>query len=136
MALKLAAPIEKEFTLDETDQHYCTEGTRVTIRQAAQAQHERRSNLFATLTREYLDENEDGVVRLVQRFNLPELMRMEAYLTLVESNIEDENGSPLFRPGMSESQFAKSWGKLPQIAAYEIHKKVLEVNPDWKPAGE
>ena len=135
MALKLSAPIEKDFTLDKTDEAFGTEGTRVRVRQATQAQHERRASLFATLIREY-PEGETNNVRFVQRFSLPELIRIEAYLTLISSNIEDENSRPLFYEGMNETQFSRSWGRLPPAVAIEIHDKVLEVNPDWRPEGE
>ncbi len=135
MALKLSAPIEKDFVLEKTDEMFGTEGTRVRVRQATQAQHERRASLFATLIREY-PEGDMNNVRFVQRFSLPELMRIEAFLTLIDSNIEDENSRPLFHEGMSEAQFSRSWGRLPPAVAIEIHDKVLEVNPDWIPEGE
>jgi hypothetical protein len=135
MALKLSAPLEKDFPLDKTDALFGTEGTRVRIRQATQAQHERRASLFATLIREY-PEGDTNSVRYVQRFSLPELMRIEAYLTLIDSNIEDEASRPLFQEGMNEAQFTRAWGRLPPAVAMEIHDRVLEVNPDWRPEGE
>lgn len=134
MPFKLIAPVEKEFTLDRADKFYGVTGspTRVIMRQASQLQKERRDELFATLTREYDGKAED-VVRYVQRFSLSELMRMEVYLSLVGANLEDENGRPMFRKGMSEQDFNRAWGKLPPDVCAEIHEKVYEVNPTWNP---
>jgi len=137
MAFKLTAPLEKEFALEETDKFYSTGGgTMVRIRQATQREHERRSRFFAQIIqRVEPDEQGKNMISYIQNFCLPELMRIEAYLTMVDSNILDENSNPLFKPGMTEGEFMNAWGKLPQIVAYEIHEKVLEVNPDWIPLG-
>jgi hypothetical protein len=137
MALKLTAPVEQEFVLERTDKQYGTEGTTVRIRQATQRDHERRAKIYSTLIRR-IEENELGneSVSFIQHFSFPELMRIQAMLTVIESNIEDENGKPLFWRGMSDVEFNASWGKLPAIVAIEIHDHVLELNPDWMPQGE
>lgn len=137
MPLQLTAPIEKVCELTETDRLFGSSGTVVVIRQASQAGHERRSELFSTLVSEHKENsNDDNSVRYIQRFSILELMRIEAYLTVVSSNIIDENGHLLFKEGMSEFSFNRAWGKLPPSVAREIHDKVLEVNPDWLPLGE
>lgn len=133
MALKLTAPIEKEFTLDHTDRLFETEGTTVRVRQASQRENEERAALFQEMIRRY-DANDN--VSVIQHFNFPRLMRKQAQLTVVESNITDETGRALFRPGMPGAEFELAWGKLPPAVAWEIHEKVLELNPDWAPAGE
>lgn len=145
MPLKLLSPLYKTFTLDRSDKRYENEGeaTSVTIKQAAQHEHERRQQLFATLERRYSDLSPDEMT-LVQTISMEELKRMEVYLTLCESNIEDENGKALFpsRKGkgghpqmtLTQSQFGEAWGKLPPDVANEIHEKVLEVNFIWSGA--
>ena len=137
MALKLAAPIEKECKLEETDKHFETEGTTILILQASQKEHEKRSSMFSEIIRRVeRDEEGNQSISFVERFCVPELMRVEARLTIVESNIEDEKGKPLFKKNMSHTAFDRAWGKLPPLVAYEIHSKILEVNPDWVPLGE
>lgn len=136
-AFKLAAPIQEEFTLEKTDALFGCSGTRVTIRQATQEQHERRSTLFENLVREYDSKNSGERLRTIQKYNEPELRRMEAFLTVVSSNIEAEDGAQLFRAGMTEVEFQKAWGLLPPSVAAEIHSKVLLVNKLWAgPEGE
>jgi len=144
MPLKLSPPIEKTFTLDKTDKLYGAEGTTVTIRQASQLQHERRQDLFASMQSRLTEDT--GIVELVQRFNLPEVHRIEAMLTIIDCNIESEDGKPLFKfkkvsktgsvLAMSEREFKEAWGQLPVDVATEIHEKILEVNPTWGASGE
>lgn len=143
MPLKLTPPIEKTFNLEKTDKLYESEGTTVTVRQASQLHHERRQDLWATMNSRFGGETD--TVELVQRFNQSELHRIETMLTLVDCNIEDENGKPLFKfkkqgssnsLDMSEIAFRNAWGKLPVDVAIEIHEKVLEVNPTWSNQGE
>jgi len=146
MAFKLSAPIEKEFVLDKTDEIYGEKGdepTRVSIRQATQADHERRSSLWDTLTQEVEGEdfsNPDSV-RIIQRLSVAELNRLEVYLTIVGCNIVKEDGKELFKfkngkLDMSERAFINAWGLLPPIVANEIHEKVREVNITWAKGGE
>lgn len=144
MALRLNPPVEKTFLLEETNKNYESEGTSVTIRQASQGQFEKRQDLFAEMTSKFT--NDPGLVEVVQRFSIPELHRIEAYLTLVDCNIEDEDGGLLFRISkdnkghsylnMTEKEFERAWAKLPVDVAAEIHEKVLEMNPTWGSRGE
>jgi hypothetical protein len=131
---KLIAPIEKTFALTRTDELFDSDGTVVTVRQASQAQHELREAMWDTFVREERTDDElpDGVaVRYEQKFSFLELMRVEAQLTVVESNIMTLDDSQLFWRGMSKAQFDKAWGQLPAAVCSEIHAKVLEANPDW-----
>lgn len=140
MPIKLIAPLEKDFTLDRSDARYGTDGepTRLTIRQATQAQHERRSAIYSEIT-QYWDK-EEGDVRLRQHWTMEQLKRVETFLTLVGCNLKGEDGNPMFRfkqengrqvLDMSDADFATAWGMLPPDMASEIHEKVLKVNLDW-----
>lgn len=145
MPLKLTTPIYKSFTLDRSDARYGNDGeaTIITVKQAAQHEHERRQQLFATLERRYSDLSPDQMT-LVQTISMEEIKRMEVWLTLCESNIEDEDGKDLFpskkaknghpQLALTQGQFVEAWGKLPPDVAEEIHEKVLEVNFIWSGA--
>lgn len=141
MPIQIKAPIIREFVLSKSDKAFGNEGesTRVTIRQATQAAHERRSTLFSQITREWSD-GSDGI-RLTQHFSMEELKRLEVFLTLAGCNIEDEDGKPLFSFSpegylRDEGKFNRAWGLLPPLVAQEIHECVQVVNIDWRPEGE
>lgn len=142
MPLQLRVPLEQEFELKESDRRFGSEGesTRITIRQATQAAHERRAALFANVIRELGKDSGEDVVRLIQRFSFEELKRIEVFLTLVGCNILGPDDKPLFRFNsngkMSEADFNEAWGKLPPFVCDEMHDCVLEVNVDWRPMGE
>lgn len=142
MAMRLKTPEQKQFPLDIADP---SGATYVTIRQATQLEQEMRAELWATSSR-ILRDRVGPEIELRQRISLPEIMRKEIFLTLCACNIEDENGQPLFqfstdtqtgrtRP-VSEPEFEKAFGKLPLAVAYEIHNKVLQLNPSWGGQGE
>jgi|WetSurSiteA1Bulk_404760.scaffolds.fasta_scaffold08291_2 hypothetical protein len=141
MGLRLSPPIEKTFTLEEIDKKYGGDThTVITIRQASQMQHEKRQDLWATMKSRFLT-GEPGM-EITQRFSIPELMRVEVYLTMTDCNIEDEDGKMLFTfkqdnkgrqfIAMDAGRFAEAWGKLPPDVCLAIHDKVIEVNPDWE----
>lgn len=141
MPLKLMAPIIETFVLEETDKLFENAGepTTVTIRQATQMQHEKRQSIFATME-QTMPVNSEEAPLMRHRFVAAELARMETYLTLVDCNIENESGKPLFKfrkddkgLEMTTSEFKEAFGQLPLIVANEIHSKVLEVNDGWKP---
>lgn len=142
MPLKLVAPIEETFTLDKSDAQYGTDGepTRVTIRQATQAHNEKRSAIFSEVTRVMGQDSSNEEIQLRQRWSLEELKRIEVFLTLIDCNILDEKGHPLFsfrnsknnqEIDMSLQEFSAAFGKLPPDVAQEIHDKVLKVNLTW-----
>lgn len=142
MSFKLSPPIEETFHLERTDETFDVQGepTIITIRQATQLQNERRFNQFATIKQRFIPGDDE--VEISQRFSPPELMRVEAFLTLTGSNITSDDGKPLFNfksdkngrtvLDMSEKAFELAWGELPNLVAVEIHEKVLEVNPTWR----
>ena len=138
MALKLTAPIEKDFILEKTDKEYDVKDdhTTVRIRQATQGQCEIRNALLSEFTRVF-----DGdQLTVSQHFSPEELYRREVELTLVACNIEGESGKPLFffKVGkIDPASFKKGWALLAPMVAEEIHDKVLEMNPLWAgPMGE
>jgi len=143
MPLKLVAPIEETFTLDRSDAQFGTDGepTRVTIRQATQAHNEKRSAIFSEVTRVMgQDSTSNEEIQLRQRWSLEELKRIEVFLTMIDCNILDEKGKPLFgfrsnkssqELDMSLQEFSAAFGKLPPEVAEEIHEKVLKVNLTW-----
>lgn len=142
MPLQLIAPIYETFILEETDEKFKVEegqSTTVTIKQAAQFEHEQRQDLFSVLERKYKELTPDEIT-LVQRISMEELKRLETYLTLVECNIKAEDGKDLFPSkkkgkepslAMRRHQFEQAWGSLPPTVAREIHGKVLLVNKLW-----
>jgi hypothetical protein len=151
MALKLSAPIEKTFNLEQTDKEFPpdegSEPTSVTIKQATQAQHERRMELFALLRNKFSwDDDGKQTIESIENRNIYTVQRRDAFLTLAGCNIviEPPKGSkpvPLFRfkdgsLDMTEDEFTEAWGRLPAFVAREIHTKVLEVNPTWRMSGE
>ncbi len=140
MGLRLSPPVEKTFLLEDIDEKYGGDTkTSITIRQASQLQHEKRQDLWATMKSRFLT-GEAGM-EITQRFSVPELMRVEVYLTLTDCNIEDEDGKLLFTfkqdnkgrqyLAMDSARFAEAWGKLPPDVCAAIHERVMEVNPDW-----
>lgn len=149
MPIKLIAPLIQTVTLDESDKKYGNDGepTTVTIRQATQGQHGERQALFSTLERKW-SEAEPDHVSLIQHLSSAELMRLEVWLTLLGSNLLDEDGKSLVFPSkqdkngdtrldMTRRQFDDAWARLLPDIAVEIHDKVLDVNPLWKgPLGE
>lgn len=140
MPIQLAAPLEKEFKLVQSDEDYGKKGdepTTVLVRQAKQGEHERRAALFAQIVREQVRNAPEEVVRFVQHFSFEELKRLEVFLTLKACNIKKEDGSFLWdydkKGYITESKFNEGWALLPVSVAKEIHDCVLAVNVDWNP---
>ena len=145
MPLRLTAPLLETFTLDKADEKYGSmdDPTIVKVKQASQSQHEQRQALFSTLEQRW-NQLEPDEVALVQTISMEEVKKLEVFLSLVESNFEDDDGNPLFpsRQGkdgnpelaMSQKAFVTAWGKLLPDIAREIHEKVLKVNPLWRGA--
>lgn len=142
MPIKLAAPLYETYTLDESDKRYGDpeDPTTITVKQASQGDHELRQSMFSTLEQKWKQLEPDEVT-LVQRISMEELKKLEVYLTLCDSNMEDGDGNPLFpskndkdgnpRLAMSKSKFMETWSLLNPFVANEIHKKVLKLNPLW-----
>lgn len=149
MPLKLAHIPEKMFPLDEelVKLDYPAEDvkdTYVTIKQATRRETEALAELTAEQVRSW---NAAGTeIREIFRFSIPEHQRIEAMLTMVDCNILDPNGEPLFRfkkqkngelvLSMNSDEFKSVWGKLDDRVANLIHNKVRKMNPQWGPQGE
>jgi hypothetical protein len=153
MALKLAAPIEKTFELEETDKEFPAEDgtdkepTIVTVKQASQKESETRLDMFSKY-KTVLKVYEDGSQEMSneENRNILRIQRKDAFLTLVGCNIQwqpegKKKPENLFKfengkIAMTETEFADAWGMLPAFVCREIHSKILEVNPTWRTAGE
>lgn len=149
MPLKLSEPLYEDKVLELTDERYGDNGdpTTVTVKKAAQHEHERRQEFFSRMERRWNpNEAEDEMeITLVQELSQEALKRLEVSLTMVGCNIEDEKGKPLFKfstkgghpiMNMHPVKFAEAWGQLPPDVADEIHEKVLEANLQWSAEGE
>jgi len=150
MALQLTAPIEKTEELEETNKLYPPsegeEPTRVTIKQASQAENERRQDQFSDIHTELsYDTSGRQVVVSREKHNVEAMKRLDAFLTLVDTNIVviekgKKKPEPLFKfedgeLKMTEAEFKEAWGKLPVSVTDEIHSKIVKVNPDWSRRG-
>jgi hypothetical protein len=144
MPFQLVAPIEKKFLLARTDEKYKNEGdpTFVTIKQAAQEEAEQRAQILSEVTRVVEQRRSNSVIKVSQNWSFELLKKWEVYLTLVECNIRNEDGTSLFnfqKKGrgldMNIDDFSKAWGRLFPDIADEIHEKVMEVNVDWSLEG-
>ena len=135
MALKLSAPLVKEFALTEADEAAGTTGepTAISVRQAENGEVEQRNELFSSFQREYIQD----AVKVTQDISFDQVRRKEVFLTLAACNIQTEDGKQLFifKNGRLENEtaFSRAWSKLPPAYAEAIHLKVLEMNPMWKP---
>jgi hypothetical protein len=131
-------PVEQTFSLDKTDKEYGNEigSTIVRVRQASQSSVEAIDDLNALIQRKYEDKN-PGEVVVSQKWSYQALRRVQAFHTLSECNIEDENGKILFPESVLKDQdkFQNAWGKLPPIVVDEIMEKIYIVNVSWGPAG-
>ena len=142
MSLKISSPIIEDFYLVESEKLFgdgSESPAKISIRQATQGANERRSRVFAEISRVIENEQEFGStsVQIRQRWSMEELKRVEVFLTLAGCDIEGADGGPLFRfnaknsLAMSENEFNRAWSLLPPVVANEIHEKVLSVNYVW-----
>lgn len=148
MPVKLTAPRYETFPLTETDRKYRNDSdpTTVTIKQALRHEHDSRNRLFAKVERRWSEED-DETIRLVQEVAMVDVYAEEAWLTMVECNIQDVDESPMFpsvkgkdghpRLKTNKNQFMKAWGRLFPDINEEIIEKIHEVNLLWAgPSGE
>lgn len=131
-------PVEQTFSLERTDKEYGNEigSTVIRVRQASQSSVEAIDDLYALIQRKYEDKS-PGEVIVSQRWSIQALRRVQAFHTLVECNIEDENGKTLLTESILKDQdkFQQAWGKLPPLVVDEIMEKIYTVNVSWGPAG-
>lgn len=134
MAMRLPDPasLESQIKLMKSDP---TGETWVRVKQATTGDNYVRSGLWANAALEW-DDAHQGKVKQYTQVSAAEIVAVEVRLALLESNIEDENGKPLFpalRPGERRDirSFEAAWSKLPLGWADEIYEAVLAVNPQW-----
>lgn len=109
----------------------------VTIRQATNGDNTRRFEL--TEKQQWSRDNDGSALTVI--WNPGKIARLDAYLTLVGADLEDEDGNPLFQfqrykdgsqyLAMSQDAFNKVWDALPSELAAEIHEHILDCNPQW-----
>jgi hypothetical protein len=139
MPFQIAPPVEKIFLLAETDKRYGCEGepTSILVAKAAQGELSKRNDLFAEFKRTY---EADGSIVVSQRLSFDDIKLEEVYLTLRDCNIMQMGSEkPLFqfeKGRMTKPAFVTAWNKLPAGVPDEIHKYVLEMNPQWSEVGE
>jgi len=139
MPFQITGPQIEEFELREFDAKHGidpNEPTRVAIRRASFRDESKHDQRFAA----WQAKVQDGSLSLSgPRYAPAEIVEYEIYLVLADCNILDADGKPLFdfvdgRLAMSEAEFKQKIGKLPEDLILEIHKYVLEVNPQWNAA--
>jgi len=140
MAGKLKIALEQSFDLPKTDALLenvgdTAEASKVTIVQATMGQHDKRMALWAEFKRS-VTEDADGkeFFEVTQRVSPADVRKLEVLLTLKACNLEDHDGSILFKFPLKEKEFSLAWAKLPPLVADEIHEKVLALNPLWSGA--
>ena len=137
LAFRLS-PVEQTFTLEKTDAEFGNEegSTTIRIRQASQSSVEEIDELYALIQRKYEDKN-PGEVVISQRWSIQALRRVQAFHSIIQCNIEDENGKLLFNDDVMKDpkKFQTAWGKLPPAIVDEIMEKIYIVNVSWGPAG-
>lgn len=143
MPIRIKPRIRQKFYLDKSDK-IANDGKEVSekertfidVRQAAQGENEERNELFAEFQRQYMS---NGDVYVRSRLSFDDIRRKECFLTICASNIQAEDGNPLwlFSNGRfrSEEEFKAGWAILEPYIVEEIHENVLKANPHWSQAG-
>ena len=132
MAYQLDAPVERTFILDQLDP---TGEAKITFRQARARENQVRDRMvFGEQARTFTANG----LQLQGTVTWSEREELECKLTMVGcESILDEEGEPLFRfredgkLAMNDTQFHKSWGKLPPHVATMFHLCCLDTNPEW-----
>jgi hypothetical protein len=115
MPLKLTSPIIETFFLEKTDEKYGDGGdpTFVVVKQARTGEDAARDRVYSEVTRVF---DTDVAMQLKQNWTMAELARREVFLTMVDCNIQKDNGKPLFKfspdhqgLSMSEADFNETW---------------------------
>jgi len=137
MPKKVSLPITERYPLDKLDP---SGETYVTVRQAHQDQQEKHDNLYAETTRIWNDQA-GAKMQLMQRVSVGEVIRTEAFLTMVDCNILGPDDLPLFKfdangLAMDNAKFTTAWGTLDPSWVEEIHEKIRKMNPVWGPEGK
>lgn len=119
--MEIPAAVEKSFEIEVDG------GTiNATFRQATMGDDMTRASLFS----ERKTSREGGSITEVYNMDWLRLAATEVRLTLVECDITVKDKKVL-KKGMNEASFMKVWEQLPLSWGDKLHKRCLEVNPDW-----
>jgi hypothetical protein len=123
---RLLAPrvVTKEFTL-EKDGEVLT----VTAKQATGAEELKRDQILNSPMERDLSDSMTVKVHIPTSLERTAVL---AWLSLVDTNVEDPDGKPAFRKDMPLHDFKVAWAGLPEIWQDLIMETVLEANPDWR----
>lgn len=146
-AVHLFEPMKKQdFSLSRSDKEFGTNGepTYVTIRQATKWQEVNRNRLITSYLFQYAHGWQIDISEVPFNVLYGWVQPIEVFYTLVDCNIVTNDSKPLFKfytdsnrvtfLGMSYYDFLYgAWGQLPATVCLEIHEKVLNQNPYWKP---
>jgi len=134
----IAETIEKSFKL-LTDPE---EKAEVSFRQATFGEDIARQEMFAKRTQVFTD-GDDGEYRVEQAYNQLDIHVREIFLTLsAATGFVDKVGNEVFRfkdyegkhgLDMNEAEFRKHLLRMTTEQVNEMHKRMLEVNPQWDP---
>lgn len=156
MSVILPVPEQRDIVLDLPEFRDADEKVSVSVRQATNSEQEYIAKEFSNREERIYSADTDDV-KIVYNYNILELRRIQAYLTLTDCNIQvpdaaepnnQDKAQPLMRfatlngkrqVSMTKDEFAIAWGKLPQVWADAISRAIFQVNPQWNPeakAGE
>jgi hypothetical protein len=104
----------------------------VWVRQAKFAENSRMRSLFSTTK---VQENQDGTETYIREWPAAERTVLMCWLTFQDASImrEGEGGKPepMFKQGMSESDFRKAFNELDDDCVNDWVRAVLKMNPQW-----
>ena len=111
----------------------------VSFRMGNRAENDRRT---AYMNQRFYQDDEDGGLIAIDKFNPDDLARMEIQMTLCGSDLEYPVGDDKFkalefeqsgsvRKIKNEAEFKTWYGYFPTQWAREVYAACLEVNPEW-----
>lgn len=125
--MQIPAPLEKEFSIPWSDESFD-----ITFRQANVGEDNERNSVIQNAFQDTTKSSEGITWTEVVRFHPEEVMMVGVRLTLESCSLKDGD-KPFLTASMPKPKFQKAWRRLPTSIAGEMHKCVLEVNPDWDP---
>jgi hypothetical protein len=141
MPFKLRVATEQEVPLNLPTDIDPEQNSYVRVRQATAGDNaERDADIEGQIERVYNPDRATFSVRTLG--SAMRLRAKEAYLTLSGTNLQFEDGRPLFafqrtgeqmRFAGTFEEFLTRWNLLPQPVADAISRAVYQVNPEWDP---
>lgn len=147
--LLIKAPVEQTVRLKLSTELDPDQTAQVKVRPATTYEQARRAQVGAEVSRIYRDGSKE--VEIKYDWTYEQQQRAEVYLTLAEFDVDVPANDPsdvdktvkLFRfkrdnqnrlrLDMTDQEFEIAWGLLPEVVTAEVHRAVLEVNPQWDP---